>query len=160
MLMPCHWFMTHGWPGSFAEFEAIIPRLTHPETFGGDSTDAFHVICPSIPGYGFSDAPDQPGFDPRSVAQDHILLMQQLGYQRYGLQGGDWGSAISSWHAKLAPDAVAGLHLNLIFAPQPKTLPTPWRESPMRRELDLLRVGFAWLMGPDIKLFRVLSLRL
>ena len=117
--------LTHGWPGSFAEFEAIIPRLTHPETFGGDSTDAFHVICPSIPGYGFSDAPDQPGFDPSSVAQDHILLMQQLGYQRYGLQGGDWGSAISSWHAKLAPDAVAGLHLNLIFAPQPKDVADP-----------------------------------
>lgn len=118
--------MTHGWPGSFTEFESIIPLLTQPDAFGGDKGDAFHVICPSIPGYGFSDAPSEPGFDQRSVALDHIELMDRLGYGRYGLQGGDWGSAISSWHARLSPATVCGLHLNLIFAPMPRELKDPF----------------------------------
>ena len=78
------------------------------------------VEPPSIPGYGFSEAPSEPGFDQREVAIDHIELMRLLGYKRYGLQGGDWGSAISSWHARLAPKQILGLHLNLIFAPRPK----------------------------------------
>ncbi len=117
--------MTHGWPGSIVEFQKIIPLLTHPELAGGQASEAFHVICPSIPGYGFSEAPSEPGFDQREVAIDHIELMRQLGYERYGLQGGDWGSAISSWHARLAPDQIVGLHLNLIFAPRPKDNPDP-----------------------------------
>ncbi len=112
--------MTHGWPGSIAEFLGIIPRLTEPQNYGGDAKDAFHVICPSIPGYGYSDAPTEPGFDQKRVAQDHIKLMQLLGYNRYVVQGGDWGSPISSWHAKLAPEQVLALHLNLVFAPYPK----------------------------------------
>ncbi len=117
--------MTHGWPGSVAEFLKIIPMLTHPEQHGGQASDAFHVICPSIPGYGFSDPATQPGFDQQEVAKDHITLMETLGYSRYGLQGGDWGSAISSWHARLAPSRIAGLHLNLIFAPRPKDAADP-----------------------------------
>lgn len=112
--------MTHGWPGSIAEFTKIIPMLTHPELYGGQASDAFHVICPSIPGYGFSDPATRTGFDQQEVAKDHIDLMEALGYPRYGLQGGDWGSAISSWHARLVPDRIRGLHLNLIFAPRPR----------------------------------------
>jgi microsomal epoxide hydrolase len=112
--------MTHGWPGSIAEFLEIIPLLTEPQLHGGKNEDAFHLVCPSIPGYGYSDAPKTPGFDQKSVAEDHVKLMAQLGYTRYTVQGGDWGSAISSWHAKLAPEQVAALHLTLVFAPLPK----------------------------------------
>jgi len=103
----------------------IIGPLTDPTNHGGSSADAFHVICPSIPGYGFSDAPTAPGFDQKCVAESNIQLMQQLGYERYGVQGGDWGSAISSWNAVLAPKQVLGLHLNLVFAGFPKNKDNP-----------------------------------
>lgn len=118
--------MTHGWPGSIAEFLEIIPMLTEPENFGGNPADAFHVICPSIPGYGFSDAATEPGFDQEQVARGHIKLMAQLGYDQYVVQGGDWGSAISSWTARLAPEQVQALHLNLIFAGYPKDKDDPF----------------------------------
>jgi pimeloyl-ACP methyl ester carboxylesterase len=118
--------MTHGWPGSIAEFLEIIPMLTEPENFGGNPADAFHVICPSIPGYGFSDAATEPGFDQEQVARGHIKLMAQLGYDQYVVQGGDWGSAISSWTARLAPEQVQALHLNLIFAGYPKDKADPF----------------------------------
>lgn len=118
--------MTHGWPGSIAEFSEIIPILTEPQEHGGQREDAFHVICPSIPGYGFSDAPTEPGFDQKQVALGHINLMEQLGYEKYVVQGGDWGSAISSWTARLAPEQVLGLHLTLIFAGFPKHKSDPF----------------------------------
>ena len=120
--------MTHGWPGSIVEFEKILPMLTQPEHYGGDPADAFHVICPSLPGYGFSDAPTAPGFDQKSAALDHKILMEQLGYERYFLQGGDWGSAISSWHAKIAPERVAALHLTLMFVSKPQHLEDPFEQ--------------------------------
>lgn len=112
--------MTHGWPGSIAEFLDIIPMLTEPQSFGADPRDAFHVICPSIPGYGFSDPPTAPGFDQEQVARGHLKLMAKLGYDEFLVQGGDWGSTISSWTARLAPERVKALHLNLIFAGYPK----------------------------------------
>ncbi len=118
--------MTHGWPGSITEFIKIIPMLTEPERFGGKAEDAFHMICPSIPGYGFSDAPRQPGFDQKRVAEGHVALMRELGYERYGVQGGDWGSPISSWNAVLDPDRVCGLHLTLVFAGYPKHQDEPF----------------------------------
>ncbi|MEO2175942.1 MAG: epoxide hydrolase [bacterium] len=118
--------MTHGWPGSITEFTKIIPMLTRPEAFGADPKDAFHVICPSIPGYGFSDPAREPGFDQKRVAEGHVNLMQQLGYEHYVVQGGDWGSAISSWNAVLAPDNVTGLHLTLVFAGYPKNKADPF----------------------------------
>jgi len=118
--------MTHGWPGSIVEFSRILPMLTHPEKFGGTAADAFHVVCPSIPGYGFSTAPTRPGFDQKCVAEGHVRLMAELGYERYGAQGGDWGSAISSWTAVLAPEQVCGIHLTLVFAGYPKHLPDPF----------------------------------
>ncbi|MFP6807462.1 MAG: epoxide hydrolase [Pseudomonadales bacterium] len=118
--------MTHGWPGSISEFTTIIPMLTQPEQFGGDASDAFHVICPSIPGYGFSDAPTEPGFDQSEVARGHIKLMEQLGYDEYVVQGGDWGSPISSWTAVLAPERVRAMHLTLVFAGFPKHKEDPY----------------------------------
>lgn len=129
--------MTHGWPGSIAEFLDIIPMLTEPQNFGGDAKDAFHVICPSIPGYGYSDAPKQTGFDQKQVAIGHIELMNRLGYEKYVVQGGDWGSAISSWHAKLAPTSVSALHLTLVVAPYPKHKEDPF-EGVTQAELATL----------------------
>lgn len=138
--------MTHGWPGSIVEFQKIIPMLTRPELFGGKPSDAFHVICPSLPGYGFSDAPTTPGFDQRSAAIDHITLMERLGYDRYFLQGGDWGSAVSSWHAKLAKERVAALHLTLMFVSKPKHLEDPF-ENVSPGELDRLNASQARMSG-------------
>jgi len=129
--------MTHGWPGSVSEFLEILPLLTEPQAHGGNPEDAFHVICPSIPGYGFSDPATSPGFDQKQVALGHIKLMQQLGYEKYFVQGGDWGSAISSWTAKLAPKQVLGLHLTLIFAGFPKHKDDPF-EGVTDREKALL----------------------
>jgi pimeloyl-ACP methyl ester carboxylesterase len=129
--------MTHGWPGSVSEFLEILPLLTEPQAHGGSSEDAFHVICPSIPGYGFSDPATATGFDQKQVALGHIKLMQQLGYDKYLVQGGDWGSAISSWTAKLAPERVIGLHLTLIFAGLPKQKEDPF-EGVTDREKALI----------------------
>ena len=91
--------LSHGWPGSIAEFMKVIAPLTDPRAHGGDPNDAFHVIAPSIPGYGFSQAPRQPGFDARACARRFAALMARLGYGKYFAQGGDWGSAISTWLA-------------------------------------------------------------
>jgi pimeloyl-ACP methyl ester carboxylesterase len=106
--------LTHGWPGSFLEMEALIPLLADPGSHGGNAADAFDVVVPSIPGYGFSEPPHQPGMSNAHVANLWMGLMQRLGYDRYGLQGGDWGAGISSWLARRHPTRVVGLHLNYI----------------------------------------------
>ena len=111
--------ITHGWPGSVAEFRHVIKPLTQPEQFGADPADAFHVICPSMPGYGFSSAPEEPGCNTRAIAEGQLRLMQALGYERFGVQGGDWGAMVSSAMARLAPERVAGLHLNMVVAVPP-----------------------------------------
>ena len=136
--------MTHGWPGSIAEFLSIIPILTEPQNHGGDAADAFHLICPSIPGYGYSDAPTEPGFDQKQVALGHIELMKQLGYDQYVVQGGDWGSSISSWHARLAPEQVLALHMTLVFAPYPKDKDNPM-EGVTELEAQILAERKAYL---------------
>ena len=81
---------------------------------GGRPEDAFHVVCPSMPGYGFSDAPKKPGFDVRAVAETNIKLMANLDYSRYGAQGGDWGAFVSCWQAQLDKEHVCGIHLNMV----------------------------------------------
>ena len=129
--------MTHGWPGSISEFTKIIPMLTQPEDFGADPGDAFHMICPSIPGYGFSDPATEPGFDQKRVAQGHVELMRLLGYENYVVQGGDWGSPISSWTAVLAPDQVLAMHLTLIFAGYPKHKSDPFEGVTEEEKLRL-----------------------
>ena len=87
--------MTHGWPGSIVEFSDIIGPLTDPEAYGGSPDDAFHLVIPSIPGYGFSGPTRDRGWNVRRVARAWAVLMSRLGYQRYGAQGGDWGAIIS-----------------------------------------------------------------
>ena len=107
--------ITHGWPGSVAEFLEIIDPLRDPRNHGGDAADAFHVVAPSIPGYGWSGPTTTPGWDVRRVAEAWKVLMARLGYDRYGAQGGDWGSMISTQLAVLDPDHVIGVHLNMVF---------------------------------------------
>lgn len=111
--------ITHGWPGSIFEFYKIIGPLTEPEKFGGRAEDAFHVVAPSMPGYGFSSAPRAPGFHIRRVAETNVALMAALGYGRYGAQGGDWGSVATAWVAHLAPDRVCGAHMNMTLGRRP-----------------------------------------
>ncbi len=106
--------LTHGWPGSFLEMLDILPLLTDPAAHGGDARDAFDVIVPSIPGFGFSDRPTAPGMDTFRVADLWLGLMDALDYRRFGLQGGDFGANISSRLAFLHPERVVGLHLNYI----------------------------------------------
>ena len=88
--------MTHGWPGSVVEFRKVIGPLTDPVAHGGDAADAFHVVCPSLPGYGFSGKPDRPGWGVEQIADAWAELMARLGYERYGAQGGDWGAAVTT----------------------------------------------------------------
>ena len=105
--------MTHGWPGSFLEFHKVIDKLTRPEKHGGRESDAFNVLCPSMTGYGWSEAWDEKGCDVEKVAQRQVALLSQLGISRYGVQGGDWGGIVSPRMALLAPDSVVGVHLNM-----------------------------------------------
>jgi pimeloyl-ACP methyl ester carboxylesterase len=108
--------ITHGWPGSVAEFAEIIGPLTDPARHGGDAADAFHVVAPSMPGYGFSDHPTQPGMDPERIAALWAELMEGLGYARFGAQGGDWGSMVTTYLGARHADRVLGIHLNMVIA--------------------------------------------
>ncbi len=112
--------ITHGWPGSVFEFYKIIGPLTDPAAHGGRAEDAFHVVCPSMPGYGFSSPPTRPGFDARAVAETLAKLMQALGYGTYGAQGGDWGAIVSTWLALIDAEHVRGIHLNMVVAGRPE----------------------------------------
>ena len=112
--------VTHGWPGSVFELTKIIGPLSDPLAHGGRADDAFHVVCPSMPGYGFSDAPRQPGFGAKRVAEVFAKLMDRLGYTRYGAQGGDWGALVSTWLARQDAPHVCGIHLSMILAKTPE----------------------------------------
>jgi pimeloyl-ACP methyl ester carboxylesterase len=106
--------ITHGWPGSFVEMLDLLPLLTDPAAHGADPGDAFDVVVPSLPGYGFSDRPAEPGMSPVRITALWARLMEGLGYRRFGAQGGDWGAHVSTRLALAHPDRVAGLHLNYI----------------------------------------------
>jgi pimeloyl-ACP methyl ester carboxylesterase len=117
--------VTHGWPGSVAEFTKIIGPLTDPAAHGGNASDAFHVVAMSLPGFGFSSKPRERGYGPERMAGILTKLMARLGYTRYGLQGGDWGSAISRFAAINDASHVAGLHLNFCLAGPPPGVKDP-----------------------------------
>jgi microsomal epoxide hydrolase len=116
---PVPLLILHGWPGSFVEFTEIIGPLTDPVGHGGDAADAFDVIVPSLPGYGFSDIPREPGMDITRMAALFAQLMEGLGYKRWGAQGGDWGAAISTALGAAFPDRVCGIHVNMLIAARP-----------------------------------------
>jgi pimeloyl-ACP methyl ester carboxylesterase len=130
--------ITHGWPGSVVEFTKIIPLLTDPAAHGGNASDSFHVVAISLPGFGFSGKPTERGYSPERIAGIIAKLMARLGYSRYGLQGGDWGSAISRFVALNDASHVAGLHLNFCLAGPPAGVKDP-NEGVTPAELERLR---------------------
>ncbi|WP_053849637.1 epoxide hydrolase family protein [Streptomyces sp. NRRL B-24085] len=116
--------ITHGWPGSIVEFLDVVGPLTDPAAHGGDRADAFHVVVPSIPGFGLSGPPADTGWEAGRIADAWAELMTRLGYERFGAQGGDWGSAISRELGRAHPGRVIGVHLNLLPGAQATEEPT------------------------------------
>jgi pimeloyl-ACP methyl ester carboxylesterase len=114
--------ITHGWPGSIVEQMKLIEPLTNPTAHGGSASDAFHVVIPSMAGYGFSGKPTAPGWDCTRMARAWTVLMKRLGYSKYVAQGGDWGSLITEQMGVLAPPELIGIHVNLPFAVPPELL--------------------------------------
>jgi pimeloyl-ACP methyl ester carboxylesterase len=138
--------VTHGWPGSVVEYLEVVGPLVDPPAYGGDAADAFHVVCPSLPGYGFSDRPAGSGWGVRRIAAAWLELMSRLGYERFGAQCGDWGTSITTSMAQQAPQRLVGIHLNPpIAAPDPATFDdlTPAEQT----ALDALENSARWESG-------------
>ena len=152
---PLPLLLCHGWPGSFWEFHRIIPMLTDPGRFGGDPADAFTVVVPSLPGYGFSFRPGQRRCNVEAMGTVLGELMTAvLGYDRFGVQGGDWGAGVVSRVAHQHPAEVVGLHVNLLFT-RPGIKPGQESQAPAeerRAQEDIDRwlkqgTGYQWIQG-------------
>ncbi|MDQ4107638.1 MAG: epoxide hydrolase 1 [Actinomycetota bacterium] len=142
--------MTHGWPGSIVEFLKVIGPLTDPPAHRGDSSDAFHVVCPSLPGFGFSDKPLRTGWGIERIADAWAELMALLGYARYGAQGSDWGTSISSLVGQRDREHIVGIHLIPPLAPpDPATLADLTERE--RAALDDLERAAEWESGYSIE---------
>jgi len=113
--------VTHGWPGSVVEQLKIIDPLTNPTAHGESASDAFHLVIPSLPGYGFSGKPTTTGWDPAHIAGAWVKLMKRLGYTRFAAQGGDWGAMVADVMAAQAPPELLGVHLNWPSCFHPKS---------------------------------------
>ena len=109
--------LTHGWPGSIIEFMKVIGPLTDPVAHGGEARDAFHLVCPTLPGFGFSDKPIQPGWSIEHIANAWAQLMARLGYTRYFAQGGDWGALVTAAIGMQDTEHCAAIHMNMPIAP-------------------------------------------
>ena len=131
--------LTHGWPGSFVEFLDVIGPLTDPRSYGGDPADAFHLVIPTLPGFGFSGPVTDAGWDTSHIATAWAELMRRLGYHRYGAQGGDIGAAVSPEVGRVAPQQVVGVHVNGGPGPMP-ALPLPENELASLSDLERDRV--------------------
>jgi pimeloyl-ACP methyl ester carboxylesterase len=121
--------VTHGWPGSIVEFQKVIEPLTDPTAHGGRPADAFHLVCPSLPGFGFSAKPTTTGWGVDRIASAWARLMDRLGYPRYGAQGGDWGSAITTALGAQDPEHCAGIHITLAMGVRPNVEGEPSQEE-------------------------------
>jgi len=113
--------MSHGWPGSIVEFHKVIEPLTNPTAHGGDAADAFHLVCPSLPGFGFSEKPSRTGWKVQRIARAWSELMPPLGYNRYTAQGGDWGALVTTCIGIQDPANCIGIHLNMPLVPPDPT---------------------------------------
>ncbi|MFN2287544.1 MAG: epoxide hydrolase family protein [Chromatocurvus sp.] len=138
--------ITHGWPGSILEFHKAIEPLADPASHGGDPADAFHLVIPSLPGYGFSGKPTTSGTSVEKIAQMWATLMDRLGYGRYVAQGGDWGSLVTLAMAEARPEGLAGVHVNMpIAAPDPDTMDSLTEAE--QEALDALEYYQRWDSG-------------
>lgn len=138
--------LTHGWPGSIVEFLDVIGPLTEPTQFGGTAQDAFHVVIPSLPGFGFSDKPSKPGWNAGRVANAWVVLMKRLGYTRWVAQGGDWGSGVTHTLAHRRPEGLLAAHVNLpfVFPDQLPAKPTPEEKRAIEAATKLVQYGFGY----------------
>ncbi len=128
--------VTHGWPGSIIEQLKIVDPLTNPTAHGGSASDAFHLVIPSLPGYGFSGKPTTTGWDPPRIARAWTVLMKRLGYTRFVAQGGDWGAMVTDVMGTQAPPELLGIHLNWPFAVPPDIDKALQTGSPLPSDLS------------------------
>jgi pimeloyl-ACP methyl ester carboxylesterase len=137
--------LTHGWPGSIVEFIKVIEPLADPAAHGGGAGDAFHVVCPSLPGFGFSDKPSTKGFGVERIAQSWASLMARLGYASYGAQGGDWGSAVTTALGAQDGAHCRGIHITLAMGVRPNAGEQPTPEE--ARTLKAIKYYRDWDSG-------------
>jgi pimeloyl-ACP methyl ester carboxylesterase len=142
--------MTHGWPGSVIELLEIVGPLTDPTAHGGDAEDAFHLVLPSLPGYGFSAEPREVGWDPGHTALAWAELMRRLGYDRYVAQGGDLGAIVTDVMGRIAPAGLLGIHMNLLVTTLGAATPPPGDSDEARAALDAINTfttsGFGYFL--------------
>ncbi len=140
--------ITHGWPGSVIELLGVIGPLTDPTAHGGAAEDAFHLVVPSMPGYGFSAAPVEVGWDPGRIAQAWAELMHRLGYTRYVAQGGDQGAWVTDQMGRQAPEGLAGIHMNLLVTTDGATLPSETEQERAAADAreEFMTSGFGYFL--------------
>jgi pimeloyl-ACP methyl ester carboxylesterase len=142
--------MTHGWPGSVIELLEIVGPLTDPTAHGGDAEDAFHLVLPSLPGYGFSAEPREVGWDPGHTAFAWGELMRRLGYTRYVAQGGDLGAIVTDVMGRIAPAGLLGIHMNLLVTTLGAATPPPGDSEEARAALEAIKTfttsGFGYFL--------------
>ena len=140
--------ITHGWPGSVIELLGVIGPLTDPTAHGGAAEDAFHLVVPSMPGYGFSAAPVEVGWDSGRIAQAWAELMHRLGYTRYVAQGGDQGAWVTDQMGRQAPEGLAGIHMNLLVTTDGATLPTETEQERAAADArkEFMTSGFGYFL--------------
>jgi pimeloyl-ACP methyl ester carboxylesterase len=141
--------ITHGWPGSVIELLGVVGPLTDPTAHGGRAEDAFHVVVPSLPGYGFSGEPTELGWGPGRVAQAWAVLMRRLGYTRYVAQGGDVGASVTDAMGRQNPDGLAGIHMNLLvtaLGPGPMPVNTDEERAAAQQGKTFRESGFGYFL--------------
>jgi len=138
--------LTHGWPGSVVEFLKVVGPLTDPTAHGGKADDAFHVVVPSLPGYGFSDKPAERGWGLPRIARAWAVLMKRLGYESFVAQGGDWGAGVTTWMAKQHVKGLKAVHLNLpiLFPPPLEGEPSPEEKAALAKLVAYGETGSAY----------------